>query len=392
MFCCKNCRLKHELNNHKTNLECDICVKGRIIIKNPTDSLLEHIKKDHWPLYCVYCERVFETIDDIFEHNKCPKQEENNNTPPISQKDVKLIAAGQSCVPTSTPVAPREDDNNFLQQISEVITPVEIYLDKKEEIQYKSPLTPHNERKNDQYTKRRVTFSETIEEISDNENIPPEKANEPSTPTSQHSSYYTAEMRTPSLFSIDEADEKAQNDLNESAVLQLSRRDLTVPEGETLWETAINDGFESENVSIMEIGTTEKNTDHCMTYWPTDSSADEQSTSTGNASIWSSMTNIFKNVMQGFSITHQSGGYIQNTITHNDYCNTFKADSSSVSLKRRFTSTDHEDHLEESPALKKMKLTDIKCRRPIRYMQPAIYVRYGRLKKVTCAHKVTQTD
>lgn len=390
--------MKHELNKHKIHLECDICIKGTIIIRDPSDSLLQHIKENHWPLYCVYCERVFERIDDIFEHNRCPKSllkqevSDKNNTPPILQKDVKLIAAGQTSVPTSTPVAPREDDNNFLQQISAVITPVEVYLDKKEEIQYKSPLTPHNERKNDQYTKRRVTFSETIEEISDNENIPPEKANEPSTPTSQHSSYHTAEMRTPSLFSIDEADEKAQNDLNEGAVLQLSKRDLTLPEGETLWESAINDGFQGENVSIMEIGTTEKNIDHSMTYWPTDSSADEQSSSSGNTSIWSSMTNIFKNVMQGFSITQRSGGYIQNKRIHNNYCNTFKADSSSVSLKRRFTPADREDDLDGSPALKKMKLTDIKCRRPIRYMQPAIYIRYGRWKKVTCAHKVTQTD
>lgn len=59
------------------------------------------------------------------------------------------------------------------------------------------------------------------------------------------------------------------------------------------------------------------------------------------------------------------------------------------SLKRPCSSPEHLDC--RSPVLKRMKLTDIKCRRPIRYMKPALYVRYGK-KRATYAHKLTQTE
>lgn len=299
MFCCENCRRKHEINTHKIHPDCSICIYGKIILRDPSDSLLQHIKAKHWPLHCLYCGKMFNTIEELILYNKCPKiapvqnDKENNNTPPIS--------AGQSCVPTSTPLAPHEDESKFLQKMSEMITPVDTI--EKKEVSNASPFTPQNEKKNEPYRKRRVTFSDTIEEIDDNRLVSVKKANyELSTPTSsRYSSYFTAEMKTPSLLSIDETDERAQNNLNESVV---SRRDLVVTaENETLWESAINDGSESnEHFSIMEIMTSEE---ECVTYWP----SNVPSTSHQTMGIWNSMTSLFKNVLQAFPITQERGEY-----------------------------------------------------------------------------------
>lgn len=304
MFCCEECRKDHELKNHNVHSECDICIRGKILLKDPSESLLQHIRENHWPLHCIHCERIFDTVNDIFIHNKCPKSmlievdNDNNNTPPTSERNFACITtAGQSCVPTSTPVAPRENENEFLQKMTETITPVDVL--QKKEIENKSVFTPSNcsEKRNDQYTKRRVTFSNTVEEITDNENIQPEKTNEPLTPSSQQSLYITAEMKTPTLSSINETDEK---DFNEGAILQLS-----MAEDETLWETAIND---FEEVYTMDKMVTKDETveEHCITYWPIASDESESSISNQTNGLWNSMTNIFKNVIQSIS-TSQEG-------------------------------------------------------------------------------------
>lgn len=215
-------------------------------LRDPSETLLEHIKDNHWPLHCVYCKRVFNTIDDIFLHNKCPNGNENNNTPPISGKNnIK------SCVTTSTPLIP---EDAFLHKISDFVSPVDLAIQNNLR---KSDFTPNNysDRKNEQYLKqRRVTFSDTM----------------PATP----SNYITAELKTQTLLTVDETDEKTQNDINEAVALQMSTGN------ETLWESALND-FVYDNVS-----------------GPSESGEE-------TVGIWGSMTNIFKNVIQGFSSTQE---------------------------------------------------------------------------------------
>lgn len=224
-------------------------------------------------------------------HNKCPNGNgNNNNTPPISSKNLLNNVksnTNQSCVATSTPVAPKEDEKQFLQKMTEVITPVDSLEKKEENKLYKSAFTPNNysERKTEQYSKRRVTFSENIEEISDSENIPPQKS-EPATP---NSNYITAEMKTPTLLSsINEADEKSQNYLNEAAAA------LHTTENETLWESAVNES-ENDDISVIGVVEVEENSE---TYWASES---EPNLTDKTGGIWSSMTNIFKNVIQGLS-------------------------------------------------------------------------------------------
>lgn len=316
VFCCENCRRKHECDDHKIHPECDICTSGSTYLRNPSDSLLVHIKDRHWPLHCVLCNRIFETINDLFAHSKCTKSQltkddnETNKTPQLLQKQIAATekSAGRFRVSTSTPLAPREEENEFLQKMSEVITPVDV-LEKNDDAQYKSPFTPHNERCAEQYTKRKVRFSETVEQITDNENISPEKNNSIQIESfSQHTSYFTAEMKASTLSSIDEADEKAQNDFNEDAALQLSKRDESMAENnETLWESAVNE-FDSENVSIVEILSTEDNADQCVTYERRDSETSENVTSKQGGSIWSSMTNLVRNIVHGLTVTQESDG------------------------------------------------------------------------------------
>lgn len=60
-----------------------------------------------------------------------------------------------------------------------------------------------------------------------------------------------------------------------------------------------------------------------------------------------------------------------------------------VSQKR--PKPDIDDDPGHSPAIKKMKFTEIKCRRPIRNIRPFLQLGYSR-RRVTYAHKLTQTD
>lgn len=179
--CCAKCRIKHETDVHKINPDCDICVVGRTFLKNPPDSLLAHIKEAHWPLHCVRCERVFETLDEINVHVKCdgwkkfahqtPKRGNEFVIPLISATDVpkknqlNAIYEHKAYIPTSTPVA-KTDDDDQVQIIAEIITPVDCVENVENKYAlYKSSLTPllRDNKKNDQYSKRRVTFSEHVQ-------------------------------------------------------------------------------------------------------------------------------------------------------------------------------------------------------------------------------------
>lgn len=72
--------------------------------------------------------------------------------------------------------------------------------------------------------------------------------------------------------------------------------------------------------------------------------------------LWESMSNIVKNVMHNFS--------------------TIRDDKSELKLKRSYS--DMTDSYEEKPYVKRYKLTDIKCRRPIRQSSEiATYKKYN---------------
>lgn len=192
VFCCQNCRERHEQNFHGINLKCNICIYGQTFLRNPSPELIKHIESEHLPLHCVNCDRYFFSVKDTAVHNKCsdvykkkaeetPENEQSKfHTPSLcSQIIIKnkqcVMYEDQICITTSTPVA--RGDNDFVQIISEVITPVD-NLENKETANNqtfitssKSALTPIlcDTKKSDQHSKRKVTFSEHIQECSDDE-------------------------------------------------------------------------------------------------------------------------------------------------------------------------------------------------------------------------------
>lgn len=190
----------HEQSVHNIHPKCGICIDGQTTLKNPSPDLIEHVKNKHWPLHCVHCSLVFDTIEEIFVHNKCPASRKKKAETPENQNDIHkyktpplfgqiiikqglnkqcIMYENQICITTSTPV--HRDEKDFVQIISEVITPVdnvenkEIVCFKKDSCS-KSALTPIlcDSKKNEQHSKRKVTFSEHIQECFDensNENI-----------------------------------------------------------------------------------------------------------------------------------------------------------------------------------------------------------------------------
>lgn len=159
---------------------------GQTYLSNASEELLEHIKQEHWPLHCVRCQRVFKRVDEIFIHCKChtnnsddtpetPQENEISAVTPsnpggdllaksIDNKLLKVCGMG-NYMTTSTPVF-AGNDKDFVQIISGVITPVE-NLDEAGSYQnpYKAIQTPllfRTNKKIEQSSKRKVTFSENL--------------------------------------------------------------------------------------------------------------------------------------------------------------------------------------------------------------------------------------
>nr|CAI5836971.1 unnamed protein product [Callosobruchus analis] len=76
VFCCSPCRDVHETSKHNFLADCDICKYGQTILSSISaysQGLLDHLKTSHFPLRCDLCKRTFNTIDDVYEHIKCPE-------------------------------------------------------------------------------------------------------------------------------------------------------------------------------------------------------------------------------------------------------------------------------------------------------------------------------
>lgn len=233
-------------------------------------------------------------MDDIFLHSKCPKGRSKNETPPVLHTIASQeTEATNTQITTSTPLIPREEEDIYLQKMTEVITPVDA-VDKNKDVKqnlYKSALTPSNHnRKNEDCSKRRVTFRQDIPEITEEEHPPPQNTNSDiQTPNSKHTTYSTAQSKNELFCNIDEI---TQNDINETV------------ENDTTWESAINDLGEGSSTSMVEVVTAEETKEG--------NSRTEQSSEwfvvsdENSGGIWTSMTNIFKNMMQGLSSSEEA--------------------------------------------------------------------------------------
>ncbi|KPJ15689.1 hypothetical protein RR48_05653 [Papilio machaon] len=73
VFCCGNCRRKHERTEHNLTYDCPIC-RGKRFLCRPEDinqDLIKHLADEHIPLQCRKCNKLFKTMDDLIDIDKC---------------------------------------------------------------------------------------------------------------------------------------------------------------------------------------------------------------------------------------------------------------------------------------------------------------------------------
>ncbi|XP_015833668.1 uncharacterized protein LOC100141915 isoform X2 [Tribolium castaneum] len=384
-FCCPNCRILHEEKFHNVNPECEICVYGRASLKNASVSLLNHIKTAHWPLHCVFCKKLFTSFDDLLSHDKCPfkletlKMETTPKTPVTSLTETekpspevtpfyKATEHGalktRTMGATSTPLIHKDSDK------SDKITPI----NQSEIIYHKSSLklTGSSNFSDSKKSDRRVTFSETpfVSEMCKKPKylpLPKQITNENSN-VSNDDSTDELELYKTAPHTILECEEK--ENLDNIGVFN----NCDANNDGTLWESALTKlDFSGCNNIIEKIDNKTNNFNVSLQInvfsppnSPKSKSNDADLSLNKSTNIWSSVTSMVKSVVSNISMTAQSS-----------FC---------VGLKRPQPDN---DALCDAPHLKRMKLTDIKCRRPIRTISPLYQIRLARPRYVD---KATQTD
>ncbi|RZC35955.1 hypothetical protein BDFB_000773 [Asbolus verrucosus] len=275
-FCCKDCRAHHEEQFHNVNPECEICIYGRMTIKNASVLLLNHIKAAHWPLHCVT---------------------ENNEPSPMitpfyksNDPTTQQIHSAMSMAVTSTPLVHKEEyDVN-----QDKITPIN---SSEIKYQYKSSLklTGSSNLSDSKKSDRRVTFCETPsvnEPFRKFKHLPLE-----------HISIIDGDevyktVSTPGTFN--EEKENIDNRLS-----LCTKADSNA----TMWESALTN-FGSgalNNAELADNATNNFNLSLEINVFKSDASSELGDASLNKStSLWSSMTNIMKSVMNNISFTAHS--------------------------------------------------------------------------------------
>ncbi|XP_075977258.1 female sterile (1) Young arrest [Anticarsia gemmatalis] len=73
VYCCADCRRRHEQNTHGLTYECPIC-RGFPFLCRPeqlNQDFIEHLVKEHTPLLCKKCNKIFNNMDDFSNVEKC---------------------------------------------------------------------------------------------------------------------------------------------------------------------------------------------------------------------------------------------------------------------------------------------------------------------------------
>ncbi|KAJ3639820.1 hypothetical protein Zmor_003156 [Zophobas morio] len=387
-FCCEKCRAHHEEDFHNVNPECELCIYGRTTIKEASVSLLSHIKSAHWPLHCVFCKKVFSSLDELVPHDKCPlKVEKMCGTP---KTPVTPVADKEEPSPEITPfykTTKNGTHQNGPTSIAMAASSTPLFH--KEEINTKQKITPDNQSLNihksnlkltgssnlsdSKRSDRRVTFSETPS-FSDCPKKPKcfslpkqiEDKLEDEIEASADDSYASVEEEIFKTAPTSTKLEEKENINNELIAFDKSKIDRT------LWESALTTvEFSGSNVADSFDRSNKINVSLQINVFNSDNGSSLNAKSPENApllnkptNIWSSVTNIVKSVVSNISMTAQSS-------------------FTSASTKRP-----QPDEL-EAPTVKRMKLTELKCRRPIRAISPTYMIR---LAKPQFVDKATQTD
>ncbi|XP_060804142.1 uncharacterized protein LOC132902542 [Amyelois transitella] len=95
VFCCSQCRWKHESNAHGLLFDCPICRGKRYLCKPEelNDAFLKHLTEEHSPLQCKKCNKIFKKMNDFVEIDKCTSISElvpNDQEPSKSLVDEKF--------------------------------------------------------------------------------------------------------------------------------------------------------------------------------------------------------------------------------------------------------------------------------------------------------------
>ncbi|CAG4961349.1 unnamed protein product [Colias eurytheme] len=73
VFCCSECRRKHEQNTHSLTYECPIC-RGSSYLCEPkylNQDFIDHLTTEHLPLRCKKCNKIFAKMEDLVDIEKC---------------------------------------------------------------------------------------------------------------------------------------------------------------------------------------------------------------------------------------------------------------------------------------------------------------------------------
>ncbi|KAJ8719958.1 hypothetical protein PYW07_012001 [Mythimna separata] len=73
VFCCADCRRRHERVTHGLTYDCPIC-RGFQFLCKPEElnqDFIRHLTKEHTPLHCKKCHKVFYKMEDFFNIDKC---------------------------------------------------------------------------------------------------------------------------------------------------------------------------------------------------------------------------------------------------------------------------------------------------------------------------------
>lgn len=85
LFCCQECRIKHEIKFHFPLfcevVNCDLCNgRGKIILQQVnTKQFIDHLFMFHLPLQCSNCSVIFRNKDDLTTVHTCVSSQKAEN-------------------------------------------------------------------------------------------------------------------------------------------------------------------------------------------------------------------------------------------------------------------------------------------------------------------------
>lgn len=85
LFCCLQCRIRHQITNHFTLfaefISCDLCsgAKGIVLQEENTKEFIDHLFMKHLPLQCRNCSVVFSNKIDLITVHSCVSSQKTEN-------------------------------------------------------------------------------------------------------------------------------------------------------------------------------------------------------------------------------------------------------------------------------------------------------------------------